>query len=118
MGTNTDANYAVEELKIPTKTNKNEISKDNQEDNDTNNQQVSNAYQPISFEAYKFFTKFSPFVEKIILNNINKNILKNQNLQDNNKVNKMDKDFRISEDLLNYVNNSGSQNFSVTFSSN
>ena len=62
-------------------------------------------YEPISYDAYKFFTKISPYIEKIIINNINKyNIQNNQiDIQELKAFTKLEKDFKISELLIKEI---------------
>jgi hypothetical protein len=62
-------------------------------------------YQPLSYDAYKFFTKFSPFIEKVIINNINKYNIHNNpiDIQELKAFTKMEKDFKISEELIQEI---------------
>jgi hypothetical protein len=91
-------------------------SKDNQKSTTTHLSVTSNKYQPLSFETYKFFMKFAPVLEKLITNNINKYTLQSTS---NEKVDLKQflkvKDFILSEDLLNGLNQNKLQNNQVTF---
>jgi hypothetical protein len=75
-------------------------------------------YQPLSYDTYKFFIKFSPYVEKILMNNINKHILQtNQDLQELKAFSKLDKEYVLSKDLIDYVNINSLPNYQVQFNS-
>jgi hypothetical protein len=78
-------------------------------------------YEPLTFDSYKFFVKFSPFIEKIILNNVNKHFLQSSNqneLQEMKAFSKMDKEFSLNKELLSYINPSNFQYSDVNFNCN
>ena len=79
----------------------------------------SNNYQPLSFDTYKFFVKFSSYVEKIILNNINRYSLQNNTLSSETKtgISKLEKDFIIPENIINTLNINLCTNNEIIFNS-
>lgn len=90
----------------------------NQTDDLDLNKKEHQEYQPLTYETYKFFIKFSPFVEKILTNNINKHILQtNQDLQELKAFSKIDKEYVLSKDLIEYVNLNNLPNYHVHFNS-
>jgi len=62
-------------------------------------------YQPLTYDAYKFFVHIGPYIENILLNNINKYILQNTNqkAREATGMSKLDKEFIFPEDLLTYI---------------
>ncbi len=92
----------------------------NNESTSENSNPISNdiRYQPLSYDTYKFFVKFSPYVEKIILNNINKYILQSpQDLQELKAFSKLDKEYTLCNNLIEYLNLYNQTNHEVTFNS-
>jgi hypothetical protein len=90
-------------------------------DLNSNSLSVSEIYQPFSYDAYKFFVKSSPYVEKIILNNINKiirqNVNKGESQETSTGLNKLEKEFIMPNDLLNYININNLPNCDTCFNS-
>lgn len=78
--------------------------------------QMDLTYQPLSYDSYKFFIKFSPYIEKLLVNNINKGHLKS-NLADLKSFSKLDCDLRIKSELINYLNVNKFNDHKIKFSS-
>ena len=61
-------------------------------------------YQPITYDAYKFFIHIGPYMENVLLNNINKYILQNKSeSSEATGFSKLDKDFTFPSDLKKYL---------------
>jgi hypothetical protein len=77
-----------------------------------------NEYQPLSYDAYKFFTKFTPFIEKVIINNINKHYFQTNpiDLQELKAFSKMNNEFKLSDELINQLGIGN--NYKTIFKSN
>ena len=76
----------------------------------------NSAYEPLSFESYKFFIKFSPYIEKLLVNNINKNHIQN-NVVDLKSFAKLDSDFIIRKELIDYLNVNNYSDYKIKFTS-
>ena len=70
----------------------------------------------MSYDSYKFFIKFSPYIEKLLVNNINKNHLHN-NIADLKSFAKLDCDLKINKDLIDYLNVNNFSDYKIKFSS-
>ena len=116
----------TDEVSSPTDNSNKEIINKIKQDINNNDELANNiesindiSYQPLSYDTYKFFVKFSPFVEKILLNNINKYILQGpQDLQELKAFSKLEKEFMLSNDLIEYLNMNNFYNHEVFFNSN
>ena len=98
------------------------LNKEIPEDNNKNST-LEAAYQPLSFDAYNFFVKCAPYVEKILLNNINKYILQSQTTEGNSQpeatgLNKLDKEFIFPEGVLSYLFPTSHNDCTIIFNSN
>lgn len=61
-------------------------------------------YQPITYDAYKFFIHIGPYMENVLLNNINKYILQNKSeSSEATGFSKLDKDFTFPSELKKYL---------------
>ena len=62
-------------------------------------------YQPLTYEAYKYFNHIGPYIENVLLNNINKYILQSKSSESSEStgMSKLDKDFTFPKELLNYL---------------
>jgi hypothetical protein len=78
------------------------VVKQNDETPAQQNFESEGGYQPLSYDAYKFFTKFSPFIEKILINNINKYYFQNNpiDIQELKAFSKMTNEFKLPEELI------------------
>ncbi len=106
--------------------NKNENNNKNDNINITNiNNNISNKkisvsnignYQPLTYDAYKFFIHISPYIENILLNNINKYILQKKNAaKELTGMTRLDNNFQFPKDLLNYIFPSNTEKVRITF---
>ena len=88
--------------------NKKEENNKNKNENLLNEKKIEVSsvanYQPLTYDAYKFFVHIGPYIENILLNNINKYILQNTNqkAKEATGMSKLDKEFIFPEDLLSY----------------
>ena len=61
------------------------------------------SYQPLTYDAYKYFVDIGPYIENILLNNINKYILQKKNVaSEQTGMNRL-KSFEFPKDLLTYL---------------
>lgn len=101
-------NNRYDEYKQEVESNEeNKENKDNTNDTTNNNNKEENIimnYQPLTYEAYKFFVHIGPYIENVLLNNINKYILQSKGVvQESTGFSKVSKDFIFPEELLLYV---------------
>ena len=88
----------------------------NQMNNEITNEFETPTYQPLTLEAYKFFIKFAPYVEKNVLKSINKCVHHSpQELQELKAFSKLDKEFLLSKELIEYLNLNGLKNSEINF---
>jgi len=73
-------------------------------------------YQPLSYDSYKFFVKFSPYIEKILVNNINKHYFQN-NLAEIKSFSKLESEFSLRKELIYYLNISRLSEYQIKFNS-
>lgn len=61
-------------------------------------------YQPLTYSAYKFFIHIGPYLENVLLNNINKYILQSKgSTTELTGMSKLEKDFRFPPELIQYI---------------
>jgi hypothetical protein len=78
--------------------------------------EIKDNYEPLTYETYKFFIKFSPYIEKIIMNNINKYILQSpQETQELKAFSKLDSEYKLPSELINYLNIQNLSNYKIYF---
>ena len=74
------------------------------------------SYQPLSFDSYKFFVRFSPYIEKLLVNNINKHYFKNNTL-DMKSFSKLEFDFVLRKELISHLNVAKLIEYQIKFNS-
>ena len=114
-------------LKNENKENENKENNNNNNNNinNINNNNISNKkisvsnirnYQPLTYDAFKFFLHIGPYIENILLNNINKYILQRKGKpSEQTGMTKLDKNFEFPKDLLNYIFPSNTEQIKITF---